>query len=647
MLEFFNFVLNDPISETLAITLLHFLWQGLLLSVLLFAGLTTISKKHAELRYLLCLVVLGLTLLVPFGTFLSFYDGADTATSTSTDNVITLSSLHVLSDSNSLLETFLPLLTPMWLAGILYLSLSFALELTKVHGLSKDSVIPADDHVQRLFEQIAQRIGVVRKGRLLISMRVDVPMVIGWVKPVVLLPLSMVNGLTTEQLEMLLAHELAHVRRQDYLVNLIQTFVEILLFFHPCVRWISNQVRVEREYCCDDMALKCCGDARVYATALADAEVLRHGSIPQLAMAATGGDLKSRVLRIIGRHDCAQKYSETWHGIALAGLLAVSFASFLFVAHEGLKHRFASVSGEVEEEHTRGLAEIGQVTSPVFKVLTEAPSQPEVTDAVIESAHVTRAPSSMALSSEMQSVTPELPQIATVSETPVKRLMAVSSAPEMAAESGSVALSEEARVMVETVRDENDDTPSSDVMIAAAKTNAQIDDSDWVATAQRVKPTVAWDTERSLQEGVYNDQHIYTDLYFRRGLVDDKLLDEDYQQSAAVGTRAKRDVKRVSPKAMRSPSPMYPVWAAKRSLEGEVLVSFVVSKSGTVENIHFSGDANKYFKRSVELALRKWRFKPGLINGEKAEMAVNKIFTFSDPDRRAMKVTGSRLARRI
>jgi len=127
---------------------------------------------------------------------------------------------------------------------------------------------------------------------------VQVPAVIGWLRPVVLLPASALTGLSPLQLDALLAHELAHVRRGDYLVNLLQTVIETLLFYHPAVWWVSARVRQEREHCCDDLAVTVCGDAMVYARALVGMEGLR---VPPRAFApaAAGGSLLHRVRRLV------------------------------------------------------------------------------------------------------------------------------------------------------------------------------------------------------------------------------------------------------------------------------------------------------------------------------------------------------------
>ena len=123
--------------------------------------------------------------------------------------------------------------------------------------------------------RLSRRLHIAAPITLLESTLVDVPTVIGWLKPVVLLPASALAALSPQQLEAILAHELAHIRRHDYLVNLLQTLVETLLFYHPAVWWLSRRIRIERENCCDDLAVSLCGDPVAYASALADLEALR------------------------------------------------------------------------------------------------------------------------------------------------------------------------------------------------------------------------------------------------------------------------------------------------------------------------------------------------------------------------------------
>jgi beta-lactamase regulating signal transducer with metallopeptidase domain len=131
---------------------------------------------------------------------------------------------------------------------------------------------------QRVAEHLSESLGLRRAVRLLESAAVEVPSVLGSLRPVILLPASTLTGLTPEQIEMVLAHELAHIRRHDFLVNLLQALVETLMFYHPAVWWMSRRVRIERENCCDDLAVAVCGNPLQYARALTRLEELRAGA---------------------------------------------------------------------------------------------------------------------------------------------------------------------------------------------------------------------------------------------------------------------------------------------------------------------------------------------------------------------------------
>jgi hypothetical protein len=152
----------------------------------------------------------------------------------------------------------------------------------------------------------------------------EVPAVVGWLRPIVLVPASIFTGLSAEQIDALLAHELAHVRRYDYLINLLQTAAETLFFYHPAVWWVNRKIREERENCCDDLAVEVCGSTLAYVRALTDMEQMRR-STPRLAMAADGGSLLNRVQRLLHVKQSAGSRPSGWTagiGIAVAVLVA-------------------------------------------------------------------------------------------------------------------------------------------------------------------------------------------------------------------------------------------------------------------------------------------------------------------------------------
>ncbi|HZI73051.1 MAG TPA: M56 family metallopeptidase, partial [Gemmatimonadales bacterium] len=161
-------------------------------------------------------------------------------------------------------------------------------------------VRPASAEWQQAFDRLKTRIRVSLPVRLVVSSLVQAPAVVGWLRPVVLMPVGALTGLPLDHIEALLLHELAHIRRHDYLVNVLQSMVETLLFYHPAVWWISGHIRTERELCCDDAAVSVTGDVLTYARALAGLESARPTNLNPV-MAASGGSLAHRIARLLGQ----------------------------------------------------------------------------------------------------------------------------------------------------------------------------------------------------------------------------------------------------------------------------------------------------------------------------------------------------------
>jgi hypothetical protein len=184
-----------------------------------------------------------------------------------------------------------------WVIGVALFSIRLAAGWRSIERLRRTHVTPAASELRARVAALAERARVSRPVRVVQSAAVRVPAVVGWLRPVILLPARAITGLTPLQLDAVIAHELAHVRRHDYAVNLLQSLAEILLFYHPACWWISRRIRAEREHCCDDVAVAICGDRLAYATALADLESLRQP--PALALAASDGPLLRRVRRLL------------------------------------------------------------------------------------------------------------------------------------------------------------------------------------------------------------------------------------------------------------------------------------------------------------------------------------------------------------
>lgn len=200
----------------------------------------------------------------------------------------------------SALRPWLPMLVGGWLLGAILLSLRPLLGWAGLRRLRSVglSTIPAT--LISTVAVLSQRLGIKRSIDVLQSTLVEVPCVIGALKPVILLPASVLTGLSPEQLEAMLAHELAHIRRHDFVANVVQTLIETLLFYHPAIWWLSRRVRQEREHCCDDMAIAACGDTANYARMLVSVDALRGRSF-QPSLAANGGSLVQRIRRLVPR----------------------------------------------------------------------------------------------------------------------------------------------------------------------------------------------------------------------------------------------------------------------------------------------------------------------------------------------------------
>jgi beta-lactamase regulating signal transducer with metallopeptidase domain len=209
-----------------------------------------------------------------------------------------------------------------WLAGVVILSTRLIVGWIGAHRLTTRRSHAAGDQWIRSLNRMCDSLRLRRSITLLESAAVEVPTVIGWLRPVVLLPVASLSGLSIQQIEMVLAHELAHIRRHDFIVNLMQSVIETLLFYHPAVWWISGRIRTEREHCCDDLAVAVFGDPVQYARALTRFEELRLDA--QSVVAANGGSLIERIHRLVVARAESANWSSRWAaGAALISVVAV------------------------------------------------------------------------------------------------------------------------------------------------------------------------------------------------------------------------------------------------------------------------------------------------------------------------------------
>lgn len=299
--------ISPSTMHSLGWALLHFVWQGAALAALAAAGMVLLRRPSA--RYLTGLTVLALMLLSPVATFFFYAQQHRTVAAPTMSTPLAAAARPIARGSTAAsgttprtraarsLDAF-PWLVEAWLIGVALLSLRSAggFVLLERERRRKSAVVA--DHILEVCYALQDQLGINRAIEYCESAFLEAPAVIGWFRPIVFLPVSVLTGLSDEQLRMVIAHELAHIQRLDAFVNVFQVCAETLLFYHPAVWWLNKRIRAERELCCDEIAVTVCGDAVEYARALTLMEEWR--SAPVFAMAANGGPLSERILHLLG-----------------------------------------------------------------------------------------------------------------------------------------------------------------------------------------------------------------------------------------------------------------------------------------------------------------------------------------------------------
>jgi beta-lactamase regulating signal transducer with metallopeptidase domain len=330
-------------TDALGWSLLHFLWEGAIIAVLAAGVLAVLRRSGAHIRYAVNCAALILMLIAFVATLQEMRTVPASSRSASDAAAATPAAPDPASWGGPALapvRDYMPALVWAWFGGVIALTIRSIGGWAAAGRFARRHTWAADASWEERFGVLVDRLRIARPVRLAVSAVAQVPAVVGWMKPVVLVPAGIFAHLTGEQIEALIAHELAHVCRHDYLVNLLQTAAETLFFYHPAVWWVSRNIRNEREHCCDDLAVKVCGDTVAYVRALTELEQMR-GTAPPFAMAANGGSLVSRVQHLLRANDSAGRAPAGW--IAAIGVAACMFAAG--IARNGMaqRHDFAPI----------------------------------------------------------------------------------------------------------------------------------------------------------------------------------------------------------------------------------------------------------------------------------------------------------------
>jgi beta-lactamase regulating signal transducer with metallopeptidase domain len=322
-------IIPNHIIYALGWTVVHSLWQGVVIAALMTLVLMFLKNKTAQARYWVSNVALLAMLISSIITFQVIAQNLVAYQSNAANMTLilrgqsflqTIDNQGFVSDITWFFNRYLSLVVVAWLMGVLFFLAKLSGSLMYVEILKNRHVIPLADEWVQMVELLKSALKIKQKVALLESSLITSPMTLGWLKPIILMPVGIVNSLSPAQVEAILAHELAHIKGRDYIINIVQSFIEILYYYHPAVWWISSNIRIERENRCDDMAVNLTGNSLTYAKALLIIQELNHSKSNTYALAMgfstqPKGLLLNRIKRILNqqknRNNVMEKFFAT------------------------------------------------------------------------------------------------------------------------------------------------------------------------------------------------------------------------------------------------------------------------------------------------------------------------------------------------
>ncbi|GEM_PF-5270992 len=336
----------QSMAELLGWTILHSIWQITLIALVLRLLLSWTAKQDATIRYALSISALVVAIFWSVNTFLEVFNDIQAtqnstisvlAESTNTSAVIaidrTVSPISYIKElgqeAAQLIAPIMPFLAIFWFIGVLFFASRILVGFFRLHHFSNNGTQLLPNSWSTRLLTLQQLFGIQRRIKIRLSHLVESPITYQFFRPIILLPVSLFTHLSDEQIEVLLLHELAHIKRQDYLVNLLQSCIEVLFFYHPLIWWMSKQVRLEREHCCDDRVMNLRHNPMLYAQTLTQIQGQHYSLKTKLAMSATGNtrDFSKRIYRLFEQKE---PYATLRNSAAALLLLLFSGAMMAF-----------------------------------------------------------------------------------------------------------------------------------------------------------------------------------------------------------------------------------------------------------------------------------------------------------------------------
>lgn len=369
------------LAHSFSYAILYSLWQGALIYGILFVFLKSLPGLNARIKYNLSLSALTLLFIWFADTWESQYSKLKGVTvyisqGGAPDNSVVGAMSPLTANANTpahfdIFRSYLPfvsqyvsVIVAVYCIGLAFMCLRFALNLARLTPLRTTAIEPPPAQWQQFVNRWQVILGISREVKVLISGKVNVPLMLGAIKPVILLPVSVCSQLTNEQVEAILVHELAHIRRHDYLINIVQTLVETVLFFNPFVWLISSIIRREREHCCDDLVLSCAADPMHYAQALT---LIENDRINSLSLAATGNrnQLFNRIKRIMEMKK--QDISHRRYSLLLVAVVATCFMASMVAFTPTFAQKSKTEKTTEKESQKKGTPQKVTTTKTVTK----------------------------------------------------------------------------------------------------------------------------------------------------------------------------------------------------------------------------------------------------------------------------------------
>ncbi len=326
-------IFSEVFIEAIAWTILHSFWQIAIISLLMSFVLKRFEKKNSKLKYGIGLSAMLTSVIVAFGTFMFYiFEGSGTRQlgvnfieGIQTLSVVNESVPSAMMNFNAFVNEHLILVTSIWLSGVVLFTIKLIGGYVYLQQFTLGK-IEASDELKYTVSKLKSTLGINKKIQISESNKVTSPMVIGFVKPIILIPVGLVNQLSTKEVEAILLHELAHIMRYDFIINLCCSLAEVIFFYHPGVWWISHQIKLERENCCDDVAIQHLGNSLAYAKVLVKLESLKQLGTPSVALGISKNrkSLLHRVKRILNQPNQVSNMKEKM--IATVFVLTMVFA---------------------------------------------------------------------------------------------------------------------------------------------------------------------------------------------------------------------------------------------------------------------------------------------------------------------------------